>query len=70
MCTSSGCPMRSSCYRYRAQPSRVQSYAFRSYGPGGCASFVRVEPTDLCRPLGVIDDEIDKRGEWNPPGAA
>lgn len=41
MCCNDMCPLRNDCYRYKATPSEMQSYAFFDYEDGERGSFCR-----------------------------
>lgn len=47
MCRNTSCPLKSTCYRFRAIPSMRQSYAgFEWDNESYCEHYVQIIPTD------------------------
>lgn len=59
MCCNKTCPMRMSCYRFRAIPSRIQGFCEFQNDGDKCDYFMQIAPTDRVRPLEEEEDGLN-----------
>lgn len=58
MCRNYKCPMRYNCYRYRAIPSKLQSYSYFRMINNSCSNFMPLVSGDQLREVWNIDEAL------------